>query len=160
MQNISNIIERYLKKMLAESREGYIEIQRNLLAESFNCAPSQINYVLTTRFTLEGGFVVESRRGGGGYVRISKIPLYDKFGILVQICNLIGSGISEHGARGIVKRLQENSLISGREASLILAAVSRSVLRVALPARDQLRANILKAILIAILQTDSEKQEQ
>lgn len=156
MQNISNMIERYLKKMLAENREGYIEIQRNLLAESFSCAPSQINYVLSTRFTLESGFVIESRRGGRGYVRISKIPLHDKFSILAQICSLIGASISEQGARGIVKRLEEDSLVSRREVALILAAVSRNVLRVALPARDQLRANILKAMLVAILQSDAE----
>ena len=75
MRNISDIIERYLKGILHESPEGLIEIQRNDLADQFSCVPSQINYVISTRFTLEKGYLVESKRGGGGYVRIQRIEL-------------------------------------------------------------------------------------
>lgn len=75
MRNISDIIERYLKSILHESPEGMVEIQRNDLADQFSCVPSQINYVISTRFTLEKGYLVESKRGGGGYVRIQRIEL-------------------------------------------------------------------------------------
>lgn len=160
MSNISNMIERYLKQLLAESREGYIEIQRNVLAEHFSCVPSQINYVLSTRFSVEGGFVVESRRGGRGYVRIIKVPLGDGLSLLVQALELVGSVTSEQGARGIIQRLLEEGLILPREAVLMRAAINRNILRLALPTRDQIRANILKAMLIAVLQNYPDRQEQ
>ena len=160
MSNISNMIERHLKQLLAESREGYIEIRRNVLAEHFSCVPSQINYVLATRFSVESGFVVESRRGGGGYVRIIKVPLDDQLGLLVQVCELVGSSISEQGARGIIRRLLEEGLISSRESALMLAAVNRDIWRLTLPARDQVRANILKAMLMAVLQGNCDRQHE
>ena len=72
MAKISNSIEDFLLAMLKEA-EGSLEIQRSLLAERFDCAPSQINYVLTTRFTPYKGYYVESRRGGGGFIRITKV---------------------------------------------------------------------------------------
>ena len=72
MRNVSDIIEQYLKHILQESPEGAVEIQRNDLADQFQCVPSQINYVISTRFTLEKGYFVESKRGGGGYIRIQK----------------------------------------------------------------------------------------
>ena len=75
MRNVSDIIEQYLKSMLLESPQGLVEIQRNDLADRFSCVPSQINYVISTRFTLEKGYVVESKRGGGGYIRIQRIQL-------------------------------------------------------------------------------------
>lgn len=76
MRNVSEVIEQYLKQILQQSPGGVIEIQRNDLADQFNCVPSQINYVISTRFTLEKGYIVESKRGGGGYIRIQKIKLH------------------------------------------------------------------------------------
>ncbi len=150
MSNISNIIERYLKELL-EDGEGQIEIQRNELAVQFRCVPSQINYVLSTRFSIEHGYLVESRRGGGGYVRIVKLALDNKSSFVNHLLQLIGDDISQQGAEGIIGRLREEQLLTQREYELMKAVVSKNVLKIALPARDNLRANVLKAMLIALL---------
>lgn len=153
MSNISDLIEKYLKGLIEGSKQGQVEIQRNELAVRFSCVPSQINYVLATRFTVEHGFVVESKRGGGGFVRIVRVPMDEKIDVVCQMCDLIGNNISQQGAEGITRRLLEEDLISGREAAIMRAAMSRDVLRIALPARDQLRALILKAMIISTLQS-------
>lgn len=159
MSNISDLIEKYLKKLIEASQQGQVEIQRNELAERFDCVPSQINYVLTTRFSVEHGFIVESRRGGGGFVRIIKVPMDEKVDVVCQLCDLIGGNISQQGAEGITRRLLEKDLITEREAAMIRAALSRDILRIALPARDQLRALILKAMIVSILQFNEEREE-
>jgi len=151
LPNISDMIEQYLKKMLAESRQNIIEIQRNELAAKFNCVPSQINYVLTTRFTVDNGFLVESRRGGGGYVRIVKIPLCRKTNLLEEVCRLVGSSVSQREAESIITRFLDEDLITNREAYIMRAAVDRRTLDVKLPLRDKLRANLLKVMLAQVL---------
>ncbi len=151
---MSEHIEYHLRKLLTESRHGLIEIQRNELAEQFNCVPAQINYVLTTRFTIDHGFLVESKRGGGGYIRILKLPLSEEVETVAYLCRLIGDNISGRRAEGIVKYLLDEKLITGREAGLMTAAVSRKVLKISLPARDQLRSCILKAMIIAVLRNN------
>lgn len=158
MSNISNLIEKYLLQLLEASNHGQVEIQRNELAEKFNCVPSQINYVLTTRFSVEHGFVVESKRGGGGFVRIVKLPMDERIDAACYLCDLIGSNISQQGAEGITRRMLEQNFISQREGAVMKAALSRDVLRIALPARDQLRALILKAMIISILQFGEEEE--
>ena len=85
MRNISDIIEQYLKQVIDLSNNNVIEIKRNEIADRFECVPSQINYVINTRFTLERGFVVESKRGGGGYIRIIKVKLHDDIDIIDQM---------------------------------------------------------------------------
>lgn len=152
MTNISDLIEKYLKELLRSTGSGQVEIQRNELAEKFNCVPSQINYVLTTRFTVEHGFVVESRRGGGGFVRIIKLPVDERVDIMSYFIEMVGRDISQQGAEGIIRRMREEGLLNERELAIMLSALSRDVLRIALPARDQLRALILKNMLIAVLQ--------
>lgn len=149
--NISDLIERYLKELIGTSARGFIEIQRNELAEKFNCVPSQINYVLATRFTMEDGFLIESRRGGGGYVRIRRLPPDRRVDLVTQLCNLIDGAVSQRRAEAIIRRLLDEELLGEREARLMQAALSRETLRIGLPARDQLRANILRAMLIALL---------
>lgn len=104
MSNISNIIEHYLKELL-ETGHGQIEIQRNELALQFSCVPSQINYVLNTRFSVERGYLIESRRGGGGFVRIVKLSLDSKLSLINQLLQLIGNEISQQAAEGILSRL-------------------------------------------------------
>jgi len=151
LPNISDMIEQYLKKMLAESQQNIIEIQRNELAAKFNCVPSQINYVLTTRFTVDNGFLVESRRGGGGYVRIVKIPLRREANLLEEISRLVGSSVSQREAEGIIARFLEEDLITEREAYIMRAAVDRRTLNVELPLRDRLRASLLKVMLAQVL---------
>ncbi|MGB9803458.1 CtsR family transcriptional regulator [Desulfofundulus sp.] len=156
MSNISDLIERYLKELLATSSRGMIEIRRNELAERFNCVPSQINYVLATRFTVEHGFLVESRRGGGGYVRIMQLPRDERLDAISQLLNLVGREISQQRAQAIIERLWQEKLITDREFRMMRAVVDREVLRVALPARDQLRALILRAMIMSLLNKKGE----
>ncbi|WP_027718381.1 CtsR family transcriptional regulator [Desulfovirgula thermocuniculi] len=151
MRSIADIIERYLKELLAGSAAGAIEVRRSELAERFDCAPSQINYVLATRFTPAHGFLVESRRGGGGYIRIIKLPLEGSRNPISQLLELVGSEISQERSVGLLERLREERLISEREFRIMRAAVDREVLRLGLPARDRLRALILRAMLQSLL---------
>ncbi|MCL6559980.1 MAG: CtsR family transcriptional regulator [Firmicutes bacterium] len=151
MSNISDLIERYLKELLAASARGMIEIRRNELAEQFNCVPSQINYVLATRFTTGHGYVVESRRGGGGFIRIVKIPLDERVDLILELCRIIGDSISQADAEGLIRRLRDEELITRREAALMRSVVKRDILRLGLPMRDELRALALKAMITAIL---------
>lgn len=151
MRNVSEIIEQYLKQILQKSPEGIIEIQRNELADQFNCVPSQINYVISTRFTLEKGFIVESKRGGGGYIRIQKVKLKSQGELLEHIFRTIGSNIDQATSEGLLDQLEEGGYITQREFALMKAAISRDVLVFKLPIRDEIRANILKAMLISLL---------
>lgn len=151
MRNISDLIEHYLKHILLESTEGSIEIQRNDLAEQFSCVPSQINYVISTRFTLEKGYVVESKRGGGGYIRIQRIDLPAHQAIHNHLCESIGEQIEQSAAEGLIYQLEEAEFISRREANLLRAAVSRDNITVKLPYRDEIRARLLRSMLLALL---------
>ncbi|MNW50749.1 Transcriptional regulator CtsR [compost metagenome] len=134
-----------------ESPEGAVEIQRNDLADKFSCVPSQINYVISTRFTVEKGYLVESKRGGGGYIRIRKIELPGPVSLHTHLHQTIGDEIGQTMAEGLIYQLEEARFISRREARLMRAAVSREVLMVKLPYRDQIRAQIMKAMLISLL---------
>lgn len=151
MRNISDIIEKYLKSILHESPEGAIEIQRNELAEQFSCVPSQINYVISTRFTLEKGYLVESKRGGGGYVRIRRIELPGANSLHTYLHQMISDEIGQTAAEGLIYQLEEARFLGRREAALMRAAISREALMVKLPYRDQIRARIMKAMLISLL---------
>lgn len=156
MRNITDIIEQYLKTILQSSESGYIEIQRNELADRFQCVPSQINYVISTRFPLEKGYIVESKRGGGGYIRIQRVQLPKKDGALEYIFRTIKDEIDQNAAEGLIYQLKNAELINEREAQMMKAAVSRESLIVKLPLRDQIRAALLKNMLIALL---SKKRE-
>ena len=151
-RNISDVIERYLKRIL-EQREGLIELQRSELAELFQCVPSQINYVIATRFSLDHGYLVESKRGGGGYIRIRKVELEENQPLLT-IARSISSQISQREAEVMIERLADEGLLTQREAALLKVATSRDVLFVDLPLRDQLRAKIFTQCLIALSVTE------
>lgn len=151
MRNISDVIEDYLKKILEESKKGYIEIQRNELADKFQCVPSQINYVINTRFTIEKGYVVESKRGGGGYIRIRKVNVVDEQRFLQRLLNLIDQDISQTSAENIIDRLVELELVTDRESRLMKAVIQRRVLPFEVGVRDRLRANLLKAMIHALM---------
>ncbi len=151
MRNVSDIIEQYLKSVLHESSEGVIDFQRNDLADHFQCVPSQINYVISTRFTLKKGYVVESKRGGGGYIRIHKVELSSQGVILEHIFQTVGSHMDQSSAEGLIYQLEEAQVITCREANILKAAVSRDVLQFKLPFRDEFRASLLKFMLISLL---------
>lgn len=152
MSNISDLIEQYLKSLISKSPQDLVEIQRSQLAVRFSCVPSQINYVLTTRFSTGHGYLVESRRGGGGYIRIMKIPLDQRVGLILDIFELIGDTISQNDAEGLLSRLFEEELISQREARLMRAAIGRYQPYLEAQAQEHLRAAILKAMITAVLQ--------
>ncbi len=132
------------------SEKEIVEIKRSEVADKFQCVPSQINYVINTRFTIERGYLVESKRGGGGYIRISKVRSHDKSHLIDQLSALTESQISQSSAHDIILRLLEEGIVTEKEARLMLSVVDRSVIYVELPLRDQLRARMLKAMLQAI----------
>ncbi|PEA54553.1 CtsR family transcriptional regulator [Bacillus pseudomycoides] len=147
MRNISDIIEQYLKQVIDLSNNSAIEIKRSEIADKFDCVPSQINYVINTRFTLERGFVVESKRGGGGYIRIIKVKLHDDIDIIDQMLQMIQYSIAQSSAENIIRRLAEEGIATTREAKLMFSVLDRSVLLTDLPLRDELRARMLRAML-------------
>ncbi|ADO77842.1 CtsR family transcriptional regulator [Halanaerobium praevalens] len=153
MSSLSDQIEKYLSKKISEY-QGKVKIKRNQLAENFDCAPSQINYVLNTRFTVEKGYVVESQRGGGGFIKIIKVTLNSETEVIQKVINKLDNAINQREAKGIIKRLYENSLISKREFHLMKRAVDRNVLETSLPERDYLRGRILKNMLEVIFKVN------
>ncbi|NLM96806.1 MAG: CtsR family transcriptional regulator, partial [Halanaerobiaceae bacterium] len=107
MSSISDQIERYIRELI-KRYQGQVEIKRNQLASVFNCAPSQINYVLETRFPLEKGYVVEIQRGGGGYIRIIRVEIDSEKEYLQELVSSLEGPISQNEAEGIIHRLYEN----------------------------------------------------
>lgn len=153
VKNISDIIEQHIKRAMEQSQSGMVEVQRSELAEQFQCVPSQINYVIGTRFTVEQGYVVESKRGGGGYIRIRQVQL-DLHEPLVRVVRLIGAQLSQREAEGMIERLEREERITRRETAILRAAVSRDVLRLELPLRDEVRARLLAQMFVALFSTD------
>ncbi|MBC1365902.1 CtsR family transcriptional regulator [Listeria innocua] len=149
MKNISDIIEAYLKQVL-ESSEA-VEIKRSEIADKFECVPSQINYVINTRFTMERGYIVESKRGGGGYIRIIKVKMNDKLQLLEAIISMVhDKKVSQSFSEDVILRLLEEDVITKKEARLMVAALEREVLILPLPDRDILRSRILESMLVAL----------
>jgi len=149
-KNISDIIEQYLKQILEQNGKEILEIKRSEIADKFQCVPSQINYVINTRFTSERGYIVESKRGGGGYIRIIKIKMNDKIDLIDNIMNQIYTRLSQAASDDIILRLLENGVITKSEAKLMVSVMDRSVLYIDLPERDELRARMMKAMLTSL----------
>lgn len=150
MRNISDIIEKYLKQVLEMSEQEHVEIKRSEVADKFQCVPSQINYVINTRFTIERGYIVESKRGGGGYIRIMKVQSHDLAHLIEQLLSLIQTRMSQSSAEDVILRLIQEEIITKREAKIMLSVIDRSVLYIDLPFRDELRARMLKAMLTTL----------
>ena len=148
MANISDIIEEFILKTLGE--DSFVDISRNELANFFSCANSQINYVLDTRFTMDRGFTKESHRGGGGYIRISKVRLDDN-SVSSLILESVGDELSYKRLKQIVDRLEDDGVLSQKEGSIILAGLSDASLVTPLNLKDKIRANSFKNILISIM---------
>ncbi|MFW6382202.1 MAG: CtsR family transcriptional regulator [Bacillota bacterium] len=153
MANLSDEIEKHLNELINEY-QGKIKIKRNSLADEFDCAPSQINYVLNTRFTTERGYIVESRRGGSGFIRIIKISIDSTDDLLRKILSRVGQSLSKKEAEGIIKRLYENQIINEREKNLMETVFHRKTLNVDRPLRNYLRGNLMKSMLEAILKSE------
>ena len=146
---MSDIIEQFILGLINEE-EGETEIRRNELAGQFNCVPSQINYVISTRFTTENGYIVESRRGGGGSIRIRRIQLTDS-SYLMHIINSVGDSISQLSIQVFIKNLFESGYLTHNEAEMMLAALSDKSLTVPQPVKDRMRANIFKNMMIKLV---------
>lgn len=151
MRNTTDIIEQYIKHVLQNSPDQVVEIGRNELAEKFQCVPSQINYVIATRFTLEKGYLVESKRGGGGFIRIQRIKLPTHGKIVDHLMSSLSERVDQETAEGLIEQLAEAKLITEREAKMLKAATHRDSIPLRLPVRDEVRAKVLKAMLIALL---------
>ena len=148
---ISDIIAGFIDEVLREEG-GTAELQRAELASRFNCVPSQINYVISTRFSPEHGYIVESRRGGGGYIRITRVEMEPEM-LIMHTVNAIGGSVDINTAAALVANLLGSGAINDTEARLLLTAIGNNALRPAQPIeRDALRASILKQMLVAALQ--------
>ncbi|MDO4774547.1 MAG: CtsR family transcriptional regulator [Aerococcaceae bacterium] len=144
-RNMSDIIEAYLKEFLKHNE--HVEIKRSDIAEQFDCVPSQINYVINTRFTQAHGYLVESKRGGGGYIRILKVQLIDEVAQIDQMIELVGDRISQRNGINIIETLIERQLITQREGTLILSVIEKSVLHSISEQEQYARAQLLKTFL-------------
>ncbi len=148
---MTDIIEAYLKAYL-ENQE-HLEIKRSDIADQFDCVPSQINYVINTRFTQEHGYLVESKRGGGGYIRILKVHLVDEVDEIDQMIDLIGNQISQRNGINIIETLTERKIITQREAALILSVIEKAVLQTITEEEQIARAQLLKTFLYQLRYT-------
>lgn len=146
---MSDMIEQFIKDLFDE--EEYIEIRRNELAEQFNCVPSQINYVISTRFGPSQGYYVESKRGGGGSIKIKKVNL-TKSDYLMHIITNIGNKISSNEVDIFISNFISYNIITQKEAKLLKVATSDNVLAVPIEIRDSLRANIFKNMLLNLVE--------
>lgn len=148
--NLSKEIADLIVQMLGDT--GTAEIRRNDLAEQIGCVPSQINYVLSSRFTPENGYIVESRRGGGGYIKITRAT-YNYETLKMHLINSIGDKIDEKACRANLQNLHARGLLSDREASVMYAALRDNTYRDLPPdARDRVRASVFKQMLLATMQ--------
>ncbi len=145
---MSDLITEQIIKMLDESHDNIAEIQRNEFASLMGCVPSQINYVLSSRFTPEHGYLIESRRGGGGYVKITRVVLR-KSSALMHIINSIGDTMDSLTARVLLENCLSSELIDQRTERIIKASISNSVMQtIPVAYRDYIRASLIKNILL------------
>ncbi|HEX6593766.1 MAG TPA: CtsR family transcriptional regulator [Bacillota bacterium] len=150
MRNISDIIEQYLKQRLKRKGKNVLEIKRSEVADQFQCVPSQINYVINTRFTVEKGYLVESKRGGGGYIRIIRIKHQDESELIDEIIQMVSPKVTQQAAIDVLERLLEEKIITAREAKIMRSVMDRNILAVNLPVRDEIRSRLLTAMLTTL----------
>ena len=145
---ISDLIAEFLQSSLDTSENGVLEVQRSDLAQRFNCVPSQINYVMSTRFSPERGYIVESRRGGNGYIRITRVQI-DHQTLLMHVINSLGDEVDLPSARAILSNLVQSGALEENMGRALLAAVGdKALAAVPKEKRDCVRAAILKQVLI------------
>lgn len=150
---LSDTIETFIKAMMQEEQTE-VEIKRNELAEYFHCAPSQINYVLATRFTPDHGYVTSSQRGGGGYIRIVQVKRDAREQLAYLLNERIGSSIDSASASVLCRQLAESGVVSQEQAQLMAAAVSPAAFSVPVPeqVKDAMRAKVMRAMLLRIME--------
>ena len=148
---LSDSIESFIKTLITQE-EPEVELKRNELAEYFGCAPSQINYVLATRFSPDHGYIIESRRGGGGYIRIVRVVQSGAQRLMYLANERIGEDISEAEAVRLIHQLLEQEYISRQEAEVMRAAVSAQALSIPIPEsiKAAIRARTLKTMIMTV----------
>lgn len=147
---ISDMIASFIDEMLKDSESA--ELQRSELANKFNCVPSQINYVISTRFSPERGYIVESRRGGGGYIRIIRVREEPR-AIMMHTLNAVGESIDQRSAAALISNAVHSEALSESEGRLMLSAISDTALRACEPEkRNEVRAGVLKQMILRIIQ--------
>ena len=147
---MSDVIEEFIKDLFQDEND-YIEIQRNELAEKFNCVPSQINYVISTRFNPSQGYYVESRRGGGGHIKIKKVNI-TKGNYIMHIITSMGDKITSNEVDIFISNFLSYNIIDKTQAKLLKVATSDNVLTVPLEIKDSLRAKIFKNMLLNLVE--------
>lgn len=146
----SDLIAGFIMDTLDRS-DGFAELQRSALAEMFSCVPSQINYVISTRFSPERGYLVESRRGGGGYIRITRVRQSPR-DLVMHTVNSVGSRLDPATAHAFVSNIYESGIIDKKTARLMLSALSDQAMKSLQPAdRDVLRASVFKQMLVTLI---------
>jgi transcriptional regulator CtsR len=153
MANISNLIEEFIRTLMGES--DTINISRNELAQYFDCAPSQINYVLATRFSFDRGFLIESRRGGGGFITVIRVSPSGKELLKRLDEYTLSEGVTYQKALQIIKMLIDDDIINQKEAAIVKSAITDKALIVPTDCKEILRSNILKSILEGIFKEEN-----
>ena len=154
--SLTKVIEEYIAQLLEENGDGSISLRRKDLAERFGCVPSQINYVLRSRFAPENGFLVESQRGGHGYIRVVQLTFKNCDEKVIHLSDLIGNAVTEQEARKLLVNLQNREIISPRERLIIEVSLrnqednSRTMFDVSTYKRDIMRADLLKKLLTSL----------
>jgi len=154
--SLTKSIEEYISRLIEENSEGAVSLRRKDLAERFGCVPSQINYVLRSRFSPENGFLVESQRGGHGYIRVIQLTFRNCDEEVCHLSDLVGNTISEQEARRLLINLQNRDLLSPRERLIIevamrnLEEIGRTLFDISPYRRDIMRAELLKKILTSL----------
>ena len=148
---LSDSIESFIKDMLDDG-SAEVELKRNELAEYFRCAPSQINYVLAPRFSPDHGYLTESRRGGGGYIRIVRVVQSGSQRLMYLVNERIGDSLEEDECLRLISQLKEQRIVTADEASLMASAISTRALGIPVPdvLKGALRARMMKSMLMTI----------
>ena len=157
---LSDAIEQFIKDMMKQEEQSGIDLKRNELAEYFHCAPSQINYVLSTRFTPDHGYVTSSQRGGGGYIRIVRIVRSGDEQLRYLLHERVGESITAGEAQILCMQLSERGMVSAPAARLMAAATSSGALSAPVPetVKNAMRAHILRSMLLSLAQSQAQEE--
>ena len=146
MSNIADMIESYILRQLATRQDGQVELRRTDIADEISCAPSQISYVLSTRFTQDKGFVVESRRGLGGFIRIVQVPLRDL--VYQDMLSKLNEDTDMETVQSMVRYLAQHGMVETREAALLMQMVTGLFHSETLAAKE--RVQMLKTMMLTL----------
>ena len=158
---LSDTIESFIKAMLQEDQPE-VELKRNELAEYFHCAPSQINYVLATRFTPDHGYVTSSQRGGGGFIRIVRVRQSSGDHLNYLLRERVGDSLDAQSAQILCAQLAERKVVTLEEAHLMAAALSPQALSAPMPEamKNTLRAKIFRCMLLTVMQQKKPQDQE